>query len=123
MARALLAAWRYQGEANMLGRVFMFESDRTQVSSDSLISETVVSAIETGINELSGIRYWELTAPENPKPVFAILFADEQKKELFEVFFGPVLRLCGLRAHPVRTLEVSENPVVRTSESELEFAW
>ena len=96
----------------MLGYVYMFERDGTPTGgADQAISTVASRAIEAGVNEQPGIRYQELTDPSNPKPVFAVLFAEARLKTLFENLFEPALKLCGLRISTLRALadHVSEN--------------
>jgi len=40
--------------------------------------------------------------------MFAVMFPDEQHKELFEELLGPALKLCGLRINIVHALEERE---------------
>jgi len=90
----------------VLGRVYTFEMDGAP--SGRPVSTAAAEAICFGINGRSGIRYHELTAPGRPKPMFAVMFPDEQHKELFEELLGPALKLCGLRINIVHALEERE---------------
>ena len=86
----------------MLRRVYTFESTHAGTSiADSCASDAASKAIGASINEQPGVQCCELTAPGNPKPVFAVLFAGEQEKEQFERLLGPTLALCGLRVNAV----------------------
>jgi len=95
----------------------MFETDGTSASgAEQKISTMASRAIEAGINERPGIRYQELTDPSNPKPVFAVLFAESGQQTLFENLFEPALKLCGLRVSALRGLteKVPENVPAET---------
>ena len=96
----------------MLRCAYMFETDKAPAGgAEQKISTMASRAIEAGINERPGISYQELTDPSNPKPVFAVLFADAEQQALFENLFEPVLKLCGLRVSTLRGLadKVAEN--------------
>ena len=94
----------------MLRRVYTFVSTHSRASiTDSSASETASRAVAATINGQSGIQCYELTAPDNPKPVFAVLFAGEQQKEQFERLLGPTLALRGLRVNLVHSPDVSES--------------
>jgi hypothetical protein len=89
----------------MLRCAYMFETDGTSAcGAEQKISTMASRAIEAGINERPGIRYQELTDPSNPKPVFAVLFAEAGQQTLFETLFEPALKLCGLRVSALRGL-------------------
>jgi len=80
----------------------MFERAGTPTGSNEPASIAASRAIEAGINDRPGIHYQELTDPANPKPVFAVLFADAEQKLPFEKLFESALKLCGLRANLAR---------------------
>jgi len=91
--------------------VYMFERVGTQTGSKEPVSEAASRAIQAAINDREGIRYQELTDPANPKPVFAVLFADPELRASFDQLFASALKLCGLRANlahePAETLPAS----------------
>lgn len=94
----------------MLRRVYTFESTHPGTSiTDSSASEAAARAVAASIKDQPGILYYELTGPENPKPVFAVLFAGEQQKEQFERLLGPTLALRGLRVNLVHSPSESES--------------
>jgi len=93
----------------MLRRVYTFESRHPGTSvTDSSASEAAARAVAASINGQSGIQCYELTAPDNPKPVFAVLFCGKQQKEQFERLLGPTLALRGLRVNLVHSPDESE---------------
>ena len=87
----------------MLGCVYMFEMTPAD-GTEQAVSTMAIRAIEAGINDRSGAHYQELTDPSNPKPVFAVLFADLGEKARFDDLFEPALKLCGLRVSILRGL-------------------
>ena len=89
----------------MFGYVYTFESEGNQEAiGEPSVSVKAGRAIEAGINEHPGMRYQELTDPGNPRPMFAVLFAEPQQQDFFETLFQPALKLCGLRVAATRAL-------------------
>lgn len=93
----------------MFGYVYTFEGEGTRANDmGQSISALAGTAIAAGINERAGMHYQELTEPGNPRPMFAVLFAEVALRDVFENLFWPALRLCGLRLAAIRSLVANE---------------
>jgi hypothetical protein len=98
----------------MFGHVYTFESEKPRTSHNELpIDVAAGRAIEAGINGRTEIRYQELTGHDNPRPMFAVIFADPAQQEAFESLFVPALALCGLRIAAVCALVQGEIEATR----------
>jgi len=103
--------------------VYMFERVGTQTGSNEPVSTAASRTIEAAINDRPGIHYQELTDPANPKPVFAVLFADAEHQAEFERFFESALKFCGLRANVARepAEALPADPTAEKSKAELGY--
>ena len=87
----------------MLGRIYTFERASDFVKTK--VSASAMEAMEHAVQARASIRFQELTAPGNPKPVFAVIFPDMLHKRLFEDRMAVSLRLHGLRIAIVQAIE------------------
>ena len=89
----------------MLGCIYCFERVLADdVTSASQATDTILKAATHGVR---GIRFHELTDPKNPKPLFAVLFANTTAKEYFEDMLACLLEANGLRATVLTPVERS----------------
>lgn len=105
----------------MLGRVYTFERDeRTDALHGlELVSASAVNAIVAAINDQPGIRFEELTDPDNPRPVIVVLFAGAKQMQYFDELIEPALRLSGVHARIVHDTESVASTLVDQPAAEL----
>src|SRR6476659_220624 len=69
------------------------------------VSAAAAIALAAAINGQAGIRFEELTEPNNPRPIVAVIFADPFCRQHFDSLIEATLELSGIRAIEVRELE------------------
>jgi len=86
----------------MLGCVYTFESVGNQTG--GYVSTAAAAIIKAAIRGHSEIRFEELTAADDVRPMFAVFFESAEGKTFFEAMFGPLCEISGLHVGLVRQL-------------------
>jgi len=91
----------------MPGLVYTFEreSDVDEFQSENRISTDAIEAIVEAINGNPEIHYEELTSPENPKPMIAVVFCEGTSTTMFGELSTEALRSRGVK---IRDMQMTE---------------
>lgn len=94
----------------MLGRVYTFERDGAEQVASESVSKTAINAVVAAINDTPGIRYEELTDPDNPRPIIAMLFADSRRMQQFDELVAATLKLSAIKVSVAHAAELGTAP-------------
>jgi len=80
----------------MLAKVYAFEREAAHCAAHESVATTALRAVVAASRGIAGIRYEELTGSDDPRTLFALLFADSRRMQQFDDAIAAALQLSGV---------------------------